>query len=73
MSQNAGHFQIRGKPEFIGSRVGLVPTNAPAVTNQSLEGSTKTYRELGWMFGLAEGASHEWTVERDCKQPGSAK
>jgi len=28
-----------GKPEVISSLVGLVPTNAPAVTNQSLEGS----------------------------------
>jgi hypothetical protein len=28
-----------GNPEVISSSVGLVPTNAPAVTNQSLEGS----------------------------------
>ena len=28
MSLNSGHFQIRGKPEFIGLCVGLVPTTA---------------------------------------------
>src|SRR5271156_3143858 len=27
MSQNSAHFQIRGKPGFIDSCVGLVPTN----------------------------------------------
>src|ERR1700691_2671298 len=31
MSQNSGHFQIRGKPEFIHSCVGFVPTNAGAL------------------------------------------
>ena len=35
----AENFTDDGKPEVIGSSGGLVPTNAPAVTNQSLEGS----------------------------------
>jgi len=35
---------VTGDPEVISSPVGLVPTNAPAVSDQSLE--TRTYREL---------------------------
>jgi len=35
----AYHGRVTGNPEVISSPVGLVPTNAPAVTNQSLEGS----------------------------------
>src|SRR5260370_22886385 len=44
---NSGHFQIRGKPEFIGSCVGLVPRNAHIIIRSWSVAKPETIRKRG--------------------------
>src|SRR5260370_28305630 len=44
---NSGHFQIRGKPEFIGSCVGLVPRNAHLIIHSWIVAKPETIRKRG--------------------------